>query len=409
QEEEEEEDVVIVGDAVGDGEKEEEVEPIEEYVPGGYHPVAIGDVYNGMYQVIAKLGFGRFSTVWKCKKAHTEQLFALKIVKSAPKFAQPARDEIELLRDVENGDASDPHRNKVVHLYDTFNLTGANGTHICMVFEPLTCNLLKLIIKSDYKGIAIDKVKTISRQILEGLNYLHTKCQIIHTDLKPENILATIVNDEITEVKIADLGNACWIDHKFHPEISTKEYRSPEVLVRVGYSTPTDIWSTACIVYELAVGDYVFEPNDAEDGSYSSDAEHLALIADMFGSLPAAVYRTGSRWNLYFDQRGRLLHRTGFIPCSLSNVLQDDFKWSQENARELSSFLMPMFALNPSGRATAAQCLQHEWLQPRSRRPAPAAAAAAEGEERMEYRLADDIQDLAPFAVYRELGEEEEE
>lgn len=34
------------------------------YCPGGYHPVAIGDVYMGRYQVIRKLGFGQYSTVW---------------------------------------------------------------------------------------------------------------------------------------------------------------------------------------------------------------------------------------------------------------------------------------------------------------------------------------------------------
>jgi hypothetical protein len=34
------------------------------YWPGGYHPVAVGDVYQGRYQVMAKLGFGGYSTVW---------------------------------------------------------------------------------------------------------------------------------------------------------------------------------------------------------------------------------------------------------------------------------------------------------------------------------------------------------
>jgi len=33
---------------------------------GGYHPVKIGDLYNGKYHVIRKLGWGHFSTVWLC-------------------------------------------------------------------------------------------------------------------------------------------------------------------------------------------------------------------------------------------------------------------------------------------------------------------------------------------------------
>ena len=42
--------------------------PIDNFcvVVGGYHPVKIGDLYNGKYHVIRKLGWGHFSTVWLC-------------------------------------------------------------------------------------------------------------------------------------------------------------------------------------------------------------------------------------------------------------------------------------------------------------------------------------------------------
>ena len=60
---------------------------------------------------------------------------------------------------------------------------------VCMVFEVLGHNLLKLITKSDYHGIPLENVRIIVKQVLEGLHYLHTKCKIIHTDLKPENVL----------------------------------------------------------------------------------------------------------------------------------------------------------------------------------------------------------------------------
>ena len=39
-------------------------EDVAQYCPGGYHPVAVGDVYKGRYQVKWKLGFGLYSTVW---------------------------------------------------------------------------------------------------------------------------------------------------------------------------------------------------------------------------------------------------------------------------------------------------------------------------------------------------------
>lgn len=92
-----------------------------------------------------------------------------------------------------------------------------------MVFEVLGYHLLKWIIKSNYQGLPLPCVKSIIRQVinralsnvkppcalflykgpakvllllspqvLQGLDYLHTKCKIIHTDIKPENILLTV-------------------------------------------------------------------------------------------------------------------------------------------------------------------------------------------------------------------------
>lgn len=100
---------------------------------------------------------------------------------------------------------------------------------VCMVFEVLGHHLLKWIIKSNYQGLPLSCVKSIIRQVtsnlrchalrvlltldgdiqvlqssrviiflsfifqvLQGLDYLHTKCQIIHTDIKPENILMSV-------------------------------------------------------------------------------------------------------------------------------------------------------------------------------------------------------------------------
>ena len=40
------------------------VERADDYQPGRYHPVYLGDVYSQRYKVIHKLGFGSYSTVW---------------------------------------------------------------------------------------------------------------------------------------------------------------------------------------------------------------------------------------------------------------------------------------------------------------------------------------------------------
>lgn len=54
-------------------------------------------------------------------------------------------------------------------------------------------------------------------------------------------------------VKIADLGNACWVHRHFTEDIQTRQYRCLEVLIGAGYDTPADVWSLACMVSLLAV------------------------------------------------------------------------------------------------------------------------------------------------------------
>lgn len=168
--------------------EEEEQENREDYCKGGYHPVKIGDLFLNRYHVTRKLGWGHFSTVWLCWDLEDKRYVALKIVKSAPHFTETAKDEIKILKAVRDGDPANPKRNKTVQLLNDFKISGVNGTHICMVFEVLGHNLLKLILKSNYRGIPLSNVRSITRQVLEGLDYLHTECQIIHTDIKPENV-----------------------------------------------------------------------------------------------------------------------------------------------------------------------------------------------------------------------------
>lgn len=172
--------------------EDEEQESREDYCKGGYHPVRIGDLFLNRYHVTRKLGWGHFSTVWLCWDLDDKRYVALKIVKSAPHFTETAKDEIKILRAVRDGDPENPKRNKTVQLLNDFRIAGTNGTHICMVFEVLGHNLLKLILKSSYRGIPLANVKSITRQVLEGLDYLHTECKIIHTDIKPENVLLCV-------------------------------------------------------------------------------------------------------------------------------------------------------------------------------------------------------------------------
>lgn len=53
---------------------------------------------------------------------------------------------------------------------------------------------------------------------------------------------------DIISVKIADLGNACWVNHHFTNDIQTRQYRSPEVILGAKWGASTDVWSMAAMV-----------------------------------------------------------------------------------------------------------------------------------------------------------------
>ncbi|XP_067408499.1 SRSF protein kinase 3 isoform X5 [Emydura macquarii macquarii] len=174
------------------GSDEEEQEDPRDYCKGGYHPVAMGDLFNGRYHVVRKLGWGHFSTVWLCWDLQRKRFVALKVVRSAAPYAETAADEIKLLKCVRDSDPSDPKRERIVQLLEDFKISGINGIHVCMVLEVLGHQLLTWIIKSNYQGLPLACVKSILRQVLQGLDYLHSKCKIIHTDVKPENVLLCV-------------------------------------------------------------------------------------------------------------------------------------------------------------------------------------------------------------------------
>jgi serine/threonine protein kinase len=161
-------------------------------------------------------------------------------------------------------------------------------------------------------------------------------------------------------VKIADLGNACWTNHHFTEDIQTRQYRSLEVLIGAGYGAPADIWSTACTVFELATGDYLFEPHSGDN--YSRDEDHLAHVMELIGPIPRGIVQQGKYSREFFTKNGTLRHIHRLRPWSLREVLLEKYGWSESDAEGFANFLLPMLAFDQSKRATAEECLAHPWL-----------------------------------------------
>jgi serine/threonine protein kinase len=128
----------------------EHVEDVERYMPGGYHPVDIGDTIahgQGSYTVVHKLGYGSSSTVWLVKRQRKElgsagqplvSFHALKILRADLGDAH-ADHELHILQRLgQVGKSSHPN---IVILEDSFKVSGPNGQHRCLLFNPLALSL----------------------------------------------------------------------------------------------------------------------------------------------------------------------------------------------------------------------------------------------------------------------------
>ncbi|XP_042491102.1 SRSF protein kinase 2-like isoform X2 [Macadamia integrifolia] len=160
--------------------------------------------------------------------------------------------------------------------------------------------------------------------------------------------------------KLVDFGNACWTYKQFTSDIQTRQYRCPEVLLGSKYSTPADLWSFACICFELATGDVLFDPHSGDN--FDRDEDHLALMMELLGMMPRKIALGGRYSRDFFNRYGDLRHirRLRFWP--LNKVLVEKYEFTEQDANDMADFLVPILDFVPEKRPTAAQCLLHPWI-----------------------------------------------
>ncbi|XVF19806.1 hypothetical protein REPUB_Repub11eG0142600 [Reevesia pubescens] len=174
--------------------------------------------------------------------------------------------------------------------------------------------------------------------------------------------------------KLVDFGNACWTYKQFTNDIQTRQYRCPEVILGSKYSTSADLWSFACICFELATGDVLFDPHSGEN--YDRDEDHFALMMELLGMMPRKIALGGRHSRDFFNRHGDLrhIHRLQFWP--LNKVLMDKYDFSERDAMDMADFLIPILDFVPEKRPTAAQCLGHPWINAGPRLLEPSTTAS---------------------------------
>ncbi|XP_042043213.1 SRSF protein kinase 1-like isoform X1 [Salvia splendens] len=160
--------------------------------------------------------------------------------------------------------------------------------------------------------------------------------------------------------KLVDFGSACWIHKQFTSDIQTRQYRCPEVILGSKYSTSADMWSFACICFELATGDVLFDPHSGEN--FDRDEDHLALMMELLGMMPRKVALGGRYSRDFFNRFGDLRHIRRLRVWPLVKVLSEKYEFREHDASEMADFLIQILDFVPEKRLTAAQCLNHPWI-----------------------------------------------
>ena len=214
------------------------------------------------------------------------------------------------------------------------------------------------------------ELEKLQQLMAEGMDDIPVKPDIpllnthlIEKDLKPKNKVTKRgpkIGEDVN-LAIVDMGNGCWTHHHFTSQIQTRQYRSPETIIGVPYGPSADIWSLACMTFELLTGDFLFEPRKGY--YYDKDDDHLAQMIELLGQMPKNFALSGKNSKRFFDSTGHLRKIRGLNYWPLHRVLTEKYRFVPKEAESLADFLQSMLTWYPEKRATAQEMLDHPWLK----------------------------------------------
>lgn len=120
------------------------------------------------------------------------------------------------------------------------------------------------------------------------------------------------------------------------------------------------MWSFACMLFEMLTGEFLFDPK--KDKNFKKSEDHLALMMELLNKFPKNYSTIGTNSKKYVDEQGSLKRIPNLNFMNLKDLLTHYHKVKESEAAALADFLMPILEIYPEKRATAAQMLDHYWL-----------------------------------------------
>ncbi|XP_063698795.1 cyclin-dependent kinase 4 [Culicoides brevitarsis] len=301
---------------------------------GAFTPLMGSPIRN--YEELNLIASGAYGTVYRARVSDTGAIVALKKVRiplTDEGIPMSTLREIALLKQLESFEH--PNIVKLLDVCQGQQLEREGQLVLFLVFEHLEMDLAGYL-ATRVGGLPPMTLQRLSRELMTGIDFLHSH-RIIHRDLKPQNLL--ISSNEL--LKIADFGLAKTYDLEMRltSVVVTLWYRAPEILLKMPYQSSVDIWSAACIIFEM------FQKAPLFPGS--SEGNQLERIFELTG-LPSQ-----EQWPANIS-----ITRENFRPSRPKeprNFCRKLCKYSNE-------LLSQMLAFDHKDRPTAAQCLQHEYF-----------------------------------------------
>lgn len=223
------------------------------YTPGV--PPSAGDEIAGRYRLVRRIGAGGMGEVWTAQHLALELEMAVKLI--APGRVGSEKAERRFRREAQ---AAAKVKSPFIATIHDF---GRSGGHLFLVMELLEGRDLSAYLESG--AMAPAQALFVLDQLCRALAVIHDAA-IVHRDIKPSNIFLSEHGSELT-TKLLDFGVAKTLDVEGQSVTQTTEvgvrvgspaYMSPEQVFGDEVTPQSDLWSLACVAYEMLAGQLPF-------------------------------------------------------------------------------------------------------------------------------------------------------